>query len=345
MEDHTLSTEDEIKNASMVRPHVVILGAGASLAAFEHGDKYGKILPLMNNLVEVVGLDSTLKKHKIPYTNGENFETIYSRIHQGNNYRDALCEIEDRIEYYFSNLVLTDEPTVYDYLVLSLRKKDLIATFNWDPFLYNTCFRNHQKADLPHVVYLHGNVAIGYCLNDKKCGCRGSICSVCEKTLSPSRLLYPIEQKNYTNDPFISLEWQALQSYLKKAYIVTVFGYNAPQSDIKAVELMQQAWGKWEERSLEQIEIIDIKEEDDIVKTWDSFIHTHHYDVHKNFFDSWIAKHPRRTCEAMWSQNMDVKFIDENPVPKGVDLNSLWEWYQPLIGVEKTNIKTAGSIL
>jgi hypothetical protein len=32
-------------------------------------------------------------------------------------------------------LELPDHPTVYDHLLLSLRKKDAIFTFNWDPFL------------------------------------------------------------------------------------------------------------------------------------------------------------------------------------------------------------------
>ena len=32
-------------------PHVVILGAGASLAAFPDGDKNGRKLPLMNDIV------------------------------------------------------------------------------------------------------------------------------------------------------------------------------------------------------------------------------------------------------------------------------------------------------
>ena len=36
---------------------------------------------------------------------------------------------------YFSSLALPEHPSIYDYLVLGLRPKDVIATFNWDPFL------------------------------------------------------------------------------------------------------------------------------------------------------------------------------------------------------------------
>ncbi|MBU4399752.1 MAG: hypothetical protein KKE86_10510, partial [Planctomycetes bacterium] len=37
-------------------PHVVILGAGASLAACPNGDALGRQLPLMANLVEILDL-------------------------------------------------------------------------------------------------------------------------------------------------------------------------------------------------------------------------------------------------------------------------------------------------
>ncbi|MFW6223076.1 MAG: hypothetical protein ACOC3T_05645 [Bacteroidota bacterium] len=36
------------------RPHVVILGAGASAAAFPQGDANGKKLPVMNDLADIV---------------------------------------------------------------------------------------------------------------------------------------------------------------------------------------------------------------------------------------------------------------------------------------------------
>lgn len=38
-------------------PHVVILGAGASKAAMPDGDKSGKMIPLMDNLPDILGND------------------------------------------------------------------------------------------------------------------------------------------------------------------------------------------------------------------------------------------------------------------------------------------------
>jgi hypothetical protein len=69
--------------------------------------------------------------------------------------------------------------------------------------------------------------------------------------------------------------------------------------------------------------------------TWDAFIHTHHYKTHDNYFDSWIANHPRRSTEAWFSQNIEAKFIDVNPVPRDLDLEATIDWYRELISHEK----------
>jgi hypothetical protein len=44
------------------RPHVVILGAGASLQALPDGDRKGQRLPPIYDLAEVVGLCSILEQ-------------------------------------------------------------------------------------------------------------------------------------------------------------------------------------------------------------------------------------------------------------------------------------------
>ena len=43
-----------------LRRHIVILGAGASVAAFPDGDANGKRLPTMANFVEMLSLESIL---------------------------------------------------------------------------------------------------------------------------------------------------------------------------------------------------------------------------------------------------------------------------------------------
>jgi len=150
----------------------------------------------------------------------------------------------------------------------------------------------------------------------------------------PCPLLYPVEKKNYTKDPFIGSEWETLQAFLKSAYILTIFGYSAPKSDVEAKKLMHEAWGNAEERKFEEIEIIDIKDSDELAYNWSEFIHTHHYQVHDNFFDSIVARHPRRSCDATWSRLMDAKWTEGNPVPRLQNLNALHDWYSPLIDIE-----------
>jgi hypothetical protein len=59
------TARQEIHQIEMERAHVVILGAGASLAAFPDGDKYGIKLPLMNNLVETLLSDPQFHNRSI----------------------------------------------------------------------------------------------------------------------------------------------------------------------------------------------------------------------------------------------------------------------------------------
>ena len=331
--DLELSIEDEIKDIKIGRPHVVILGAGASLAAFPNGDANGISLLLMCDFIEKVGLEGDLSNFKIDFK-GKNFEEIYSNLYEKEEYKDLIEIIETKTLKYFSRMKLPSKPTIYDHLVLSLRKKDIIATFNWDPFLFLACLRNHNHAELPHCVYLHGNVAIGYCLEHRLKGMSGCICSVCKKPYTPSRLLFPVLKKDYAKDSFIAAEWKTIRNHLKTAYMVTIFGYSAPKSDIEAIKLMKDAWGDVNERDLEEIEIIDIKDGDELGKTWDQFNHTHHYRTCNNFYDSFIAKHPRRTCEAMWNQLMECKFISDNDIPKDYNFTDLYNWFEPVIKFE-----------
>ena len=50
--------------------------------------------------------------------------------------------------------------------------------------------------------------------------------------------------------------------------MLTIYGYSAPQSDVEAIQIMKEAWGIVEDRDLEEVEIIDIKSEDELRETW-----------------------------------------------------------------------------
>jgi hypothetical protein len=172
-------------------PHVVILGAGASKAAFPNGDSHGRKLPLMNELTDVLDLKNTILKYGY-LGNTENFEAFYSEIFDKPQYGDLVNEIQKRVREYFVTLEIPNTVTIYDYLILSLREKDIIASYNWDPLLLKVYLRNRKAKPLPKLVFLHGNVYQGVCFTDHQLGYLGSLCIKCHKPLQPVQLLYPI---------------------------------------------------------------------------------------------------------------------------------------------------------
>jgi hypothetical protein len=284
--------------------------------------------------MNIVGLSDALDTVGVPYEGGD-FEQMYSSIASNPKHKELTSFVECRVSEYFSTLKLPDIPTIYDYLVLSLRPKDGIATFNWDPFLWQACQRNHLKAPLPKLFFLHGCAVVGYCEKDKEQGLIGHSCKKCGQLYKPTRLLYPVEQKDYTSDPYISSQWVSIRAVLGSAFLLTLFGYGAPKSDMAAVELMSKAWGAPEDRPMEEIEIIDIKSDQELAGRWARFIHTHHYSVCSDYFTSILANYPRRSVEAYWQSLVEARFPEENPVPKCESLDELGEWFEPLIKYER----------
>lgn len=324
------TVDDEIRDTRMGSPHVVLLGAGASRAAFPNGDVNGHVLPLMADFVDHVPIGSILGA--TGFGDVENFEVAYGSIAAGATLGDARKEINQAVYEYFSNLALPDRPTLYDHLILSLRPKDVIATFNWDPFLYQAARRNIiLKGQVPAILFLHGNVLAGYCQDDDIHGYKGTLCSKCRRPFQDGPLLYPIGDKDYRQHPMIAKAWDHLERSLQKCFMFTIFGYSAPSSDEGAISLLKAAWGGFEKRNMEQVEFINTESEDKLLGKWKDFVHTHHYDYHADFYESWIANHPRRTGEAYWNQYLDAKFISNNPLPREAGFEDLWAWFMPLL--------------
>ncbi|WP_255078823.1 hypothetical protein [Lacihabitans sp. CCS-44] len=320
---------------------VVILGAGASIASTRRNSEIGgKLLPSMDNFIELLGLNEIVES--LPnHIQAKNFETLYSNLHNDNPNSGEILEIEKRVFDYFSQMELPNEPTIYDYLVLSLRPRDLIATFNWDPFLYQAYNRNCKIADMPHISFLHGNVAIGYSSVDKRCGASGMTSKETLNYYPPTKLLYPVHKKNYNDDEFTQTEWERVKYWLNhdSTKIVTIFGYGAPATDIEAVKLLNEAWGTSNQRAMEQFEIIDIRPEQEVRKQWDNFIHSHHYDYSTDYFNSSLARNPRRTFESYHQHILpmtpDEMFSASNPVPSTFKtMDELWDWHKDLVDAE-----------
>ena len=132
--------EVDIKTDRFETPHVVILGAGCSRAAWPNGDANGAKLPLMNDFLDTLQPLKPLLKDAGISADGRNFEKVYSEIHQMER-TDFESEAESIVRSYFRSLRLPSEPTLYDHLLLGLRAKDVIATFNWEPFLIQAAFQ------------------------------------------------------------------------------------------------------------------------------------------------------------------------------------------------------------
>ena len=288
----------------------------------------------MVDFLEIVPARHVLDSAGIP-VEGRSFEDIYSHLANDPEKDDVRAALEKAVFAYFAALRLPASPTLYDHLILSLRPKDIIATFNWDPFLIQAVRRNGRSAGYPRILFLHGNVLQGYCQAHKMHGVRGERCYHCGRPLAPVGLLYPVLEKSYERSPAIRSAWQAVRWAFENAFMVTIFGYSAPQSDRAAIALLNEAWGGSENRSMEQFEVINIREEKGLVESWRTFIHSHHYEVHKDFYESWIANHPRRTGEAYMNQYVSAAFIRRNPVPHVDTLPKLWAWYKPLLEAER----------
>jgi hypothetical protein len=152
-------------------------------------------------------------------------------------------------------------------------------------------------------------------------------------------LLYPIGKKDYSGNEFIANEWKQLKWGFETAFMITMFGYSGPRTDQEAIAAMQEAWGDKANREMEQTAFITKQTEDEVSANWRAFIHTHHYEVSDDFYDSWIAHHPRRTGEAYLNQYLEAKFISDNPIPRELDFPELWHWYGRFLQPEQAYAK------
>ena len=319
----------------ILAPHVVILGAGASIAAYNDWGKSGPRLPSMHDLIDVLGLGPEINNAGFD-TDGLNFEAFYNDLHSSGSNHDLREFIENRVYEYFCSLTLPDTPNLYDYLVLSLREKDIIATFNWDPFLVQAYLRNEvvTKTRRPEIVFLHGNVIIATCFECRAVGIYGRRCTICGKLLKQSKLLYPVKQKDYSSDPYIKDSWDFLRKRLNHAYYLTIFGYSAPVTDVEARSLMLDVWKDNSTLELAEVEIIDVKPREQIEATWDDFFVSHHYSISQDIYNSQLYRFPRRSCDAFASATLMCDPWIDNPFPRFETLQELQMWVAPLIDEE-----------
>jgi hypothetical protein len=198
------------------------------------------------------------------------------------------------------------------------------------------CKRSARVAKPPILIFLHGNVGVAYRI--KLNGVvkivhagRNGFNEYTECSRPP--ILFPVTQKDYQSDPFIAKQWEWMRMALKDAFIFTVFGYGAPQTDVEAMKLMSEGWGRPQRRNMEDTEIIDIQRIDRLRKTWKPFMN--HYTILKKYEASVLAKMPRRSVEGAWMQNQEDTTVEPNRIPQCRALSELHRWFQPLIEAER----------
>jgi hypothetical protein len=116
--------------------------------------------------------------------------------------------------------------------------------------------------------------------------------------------------------------------------MVTIFGYSAPTTDAAAVELMSKTWGKNPTFELGQVNIVDVKSEEQLEKTWKPFFCRSHCGIHDKIWDTWILRHPRRSGEALAMATLQNAPWRENRFPQFKSLSELQSWIAPLVAEE-----------
>ena len=341
MQELTKNEEKEYVKFTKNRPHVVILGAGASIAAIPKGDKNKRPISCMDGFFQNLNLKGLIKGLPLE-TESNNLEEIFTEIDEKSKcsvlFSNAKQYIEEKVFDYFNSYVIPDEPTIYDYLLLSLRGKDLIASFNWDPLLIQSGRRLIEKGiisynQMPKAIFLHGNVGAIYEPVSRKVSLH---CRYDSKFGQKSTLLFPVKDKDYANDVVIKDSWTMLEEYLRRAYILTIFGYSAPKSDCKAKEILENAWKFHGEKEIEEIEIIDIKDREQLSITWSDFIGNCHFHYAENI--SMCGLYPRRTTEQLFDVTMLSNWgANDRGFKNGMSFNEIHEFIKPLVLDEVIN--------
>ena len=311
-----------VERPQNLRPHVVLLGAGASRAAFPNGDTWSRSIPLMHDLVDTLDMRRIVERAG-RFDSGD-FESVYSELAANSKYDEIRRQVKRRVWDYFSSLDLPEIATMYDRILLSLRKGDAVFTFNWDPFLFDAYARNHGVVELPGIYFLHGNVRIGRChTHEGQWGHRYTACPECGAPFEDVPLLYPVKNKEYPRVPYIGKTWDYAEDYFREALVLTIFGYSAPTSDAAAVDLLKSAWLERGGRKMEHVEVIDVLPEAELRERWKEFTPTGHFHARRQFSESWIARWPRRSREAVWVPMSEGIPCGVFPLSSTVDLAEL----------------------
>ncbi len=290
-------------------PHVVILGAGSSAATTNALSIPGP--SVMEGFLEKAQLSSIIEKVPLK-TTSKNFEDIYAELCTLPEYARELSELEQKTLEYIKQFHLpNDKISIYEQLILSLTPKDYIFSFNWDNLLLEAYKNVKQRLfqwnvpftsvmpPLPSLV--HGCADLGFCLKCHTCDLKikRSHCPQCNEILKDCPIVWPKEPKNYSQF-YIDSQLSKMQEVLAKAQFVTIFGFGGAKSDSTLIKALSNAFRPNGRYNVAEVEVIDIKSKEEVLKTWKQdfdFICQDHFKVFSSFKDCTLAKWPRRSVE------------------------------------------------
>lgn len=284
--------------------HLVILGAGSTIATIPNGDKNGKFGYTLANLLNDKCFTSFVKKAQAKGFLTSDVEDLCNQLCKED--KPLYDEFETLVRKKYASLELPEEFTILDRLVLSLTPNDAIVSFNWDDLLIQAYQRMSEfvpEKMLPILAFPHGNAQAVY--NNKHYTSKRIVTGA---NWIDSPLNMPVDEVDYKSDIFIGSQWNILDFFMRNAQMITFFGYSGPSSDELDLQHLDELFAK--NKICDKIEIID-KDLDTAMEVAKRLVR---FKMQSNwlypcadFWHSTIAKHPRRTLSVLDNWNYSVK--------------------------------------
>lgn len=283
--------------------HLVILGAGSTIATIPNGDKNGEESYTLANLLKDKTFTSFLEKVQRNFSTND-VEDLCKQLYKED--RPLYYEFESLVRKKYARLELPEEFTILDRLVLSLTSNDAIVSFNWDDLVIQAYQRMSDYVPeemLPILAFPHGNVQTVY--NNKHYTSKRIVTS---PGWFDSPLNMPVDEIDYKSDVFINSQWHILDFFMRNAQMITFFGYRGPDSDEQDLKHLDELFAKNE--ICDKIEIIDKDQESavEVAKRLERFkMQPNWLYPCADFWHSTIAKYPRRTLSVLDNWNYSVR--------------------------------------
>lgn len=283
--------------------HLVILGAGSTIATIPNGDKNGEESYTLANLLKDKTFTSFLEKVQGNFS-ANDVEDLCKQLYKED--RPLYYEFESLVRKKYARLELPEEFTILDRLVLSLTPNDAIVSFNWDDLVIQAYQRMSEYVPeemLPILAFPHGNAQAVY--NNKHYTSKRIVTST---SWFDSPLNMPVDEIDYKSDVFINSQWHILDFFMRNAQMITFFGYRGPDSDEQDLKHLDELFAKNE--ICDKIEIIDKDQESavEVAKRLERFkMQPNWLYPCADFWHSTIAKYPHRTLSVLDNWNYSVR--------------------------------------